>query len=107
MTLRMRNELPHRRHCVTSTAKTRSSEKAERLDEGLGCINQVYGFRFWLGTFHDDGSESVARKPEGERGTGDARPRDQDGSREISCHCRDTSAAAGMESCTRALSQKK
>jgi hypothetical protein len=40
----MRNEFPHRGHCVTSTAKTRSNEEAERLDEGLGCINQVFGF---------------------------------------------------------------
>jgi hypothetical protein len=38
--------VPTSRHCVTSTAKTRSSEKAERLDEGLGCINQV--FWFWI-----------------------------------------------------------
>jgi hypothetical protein len=34
-TLRMRKELSHRGHFVTSTAKTRSNEKAERLDEGL------------------------------------------------------------------------
>ena len=47
---RMRNELPHRGHFVTSTAKTRSSEKDERLDEGLDCLNQVLGFGVWLRT---------------------------------------------------------
>jgi hypothetical protein len=35
MRLRMRNELPHRGHFVTSTAKTRSNEKAERLRRRL------------------------------------------------------------------------
>jgi hypothetical protein len=35
---------PTSRALRTSTAKTRSSEKAERLDEGLGCINQVLDF---------------------------------------------------------------
>jgi hypothetical protein len=48
MPLRMRNEFPHRGHFVTSTAKTRSVEKAERLDEGLGCVNQVFRFGFWF-----------------------------------------------------------
>jgi hypothetical protein len=36
--------VPTSRHCVTSTAKTRSIEKAERLDEGLGCIKPG----FWI-----------------------------------------------------------
>jgi hypothetical protein len=52
MTLRMRNELPHRGHFVTSTAQTPQQRKAERLDEGLGCINQVFGFGFWLPASH-------------------------------------------------------
>jgi hypothetical protein len=44
MTLRMRNESRIARHYVTSIAKTRSSENAEPLDEGLGCITQLFGF---------------------------------------------------------------
>jgi hypothetical protein len=40
VTPRMRNALPHRGHCVTSTAKTRSSEKNERLDEGWAALTR-------------------------------------------------------------------
>jgi hypothetical protein len=46
MTLRMRNELPHRGHCVTSTAKTRSSEKAEGLDAGWAALTRILDFGF-------------------------------------------------------------
>jgi hypothetical protein len=46
MTLRMRNELPHRGHCVTSTAKTRSSEKPSASMRGWAALIRVFGF--WI-----------------------------------------------------------
>jgi hypothetical protein len=44
MTLRMRNEFPHRGDCVTSTARTRSSEKPKALMRSLAALTR---FLIW------------------------------------------------------------
>ena len=48
MTLRIRNEFPHHGHCVTSTAKARSSQKPSASMRSWAALTRFLDFGSWL-----------------------------------------------------------